>query len=265
MADLLHGGNRFLRRRRFGGLLRWRRRMGDGWHLISGLCSEESASSCLSLDYLSVPHPFSLDLLSVLISVGQVRRHGLRGTNCNSRNATGLKSSRCGHTFVLKKPTGMNMRDTRTILHSRAIVKPLVCFNNGFIGCRVRRGAIETDGRMALFSPTIFISLSSAAKTTDAANGRLPPSLPSPDRRAQIKAPSLLPSSALLFPTLALCHVHRPSVRPSVSPATIFPAPPLHSCRRRPDMGSLVAHSFRTSFPSFRSTCHEEVCEEYQL
>ena len=64
------------------------------------------------------------------------------------------------------------MQNTHTILRSRAIVKPAVCFNNGFIRCRVhvRRGR-NRDGRMALFSPTIFISLSSAAKTTDAANG----------------------------------------------------------------------------------------------
>ena len=52
MADLLRGGNRFLRH---GGLLRWRRDGGRGWNGISYLaCAlrsgrEGSASSCLSL------------------------------------------------------------------------------------------------------------------------------------------------------------------------------------------------------------------------
>ena len=65
-----------------------------------------------------------------------------------------------------------------------------------------------------------------------------------PDRRADLSF--LLPS---LFPTLALCHVHRPYASVGFS-RDHFPrrdAPPLHSCRRRQDMGSLVAHSSRTS------------------
>ena len=63
-----------------------------------------------------------------------------------------------------------------------------------------------------------------------------------PDRRAD---QSSLPSP---FPTLALCHVHRPSDGFSRDHFPRRVAPPLHSCRRRQDMGSLVAHSSRTSF-----------------
>ena len=95
------------------------------------------------------------------------------------------------------------------------IVKPEVCFNNGFISCRVRlteslRGAIETDGILPHDFHLLFFDDGDGEDDDRCCEW----ATAAPPAACRSKLPCFLAS----FPTLALC-----PPPPSVSPATVFP------------------------------------------